>query len=163
MYVTQSTYGKGCADLLPLGSNAVTPASLHRFCQRMLALVLCVLLAGGCGRGGGDSADVGSTNAGVVRTTAGLVRGVTAADYRFFAGVPYAAPPVGPLRWQPPAPVQPWSGLRDATRAGPRCIQDSAGDMDRNRASGEGGSSSGVLLRLRSDSSSSVDRSHAFG
>jgi len=135
--VTQSTDGKGRADLLPLGSNAVAPASLHRFCQRMLALAVCVLLAGGCGRGGGDSADVGSTNAGVVRTTAGFVRGVTATDYRFFAGVPYAAPPVGPLRWQPPAPVQPWSGLRDATRAGPRCIQDSAGDMDRNRASGE--------------------------
>src|SRR6478672_11791956 len=103
----------------------------------MLALVLCVSLAGGCGRGGGDSADVGSTNAGVVRTTAGLVRGVTATDYRFFAGIPYAAPPVGPLRWQPPAPVQPWSGLRDATRPGARCIQDIAGDMDRNHATGE--------------------------
>jgi carboxylesterase type B len=73
----------------------------------------------------------------VVRTTAGLVRGVTATDYRFFAGIPYAAPPVGPLRWQPPAPVQPWSGLRDATRPGARCIQDIAGDMDRNHATGE--------------------------
>ena len=66
----------------------------------------------------------------VVRTTTGLVRGVTATDHRLFAGIPYAAPPVGPLRWQPPAPVQPWSGLRDATRPGPRCIQDTDDDFD---------------------------------
>jgi para-nitrobenzyl esterase len=135
--VTRAAYGKGCADLLPLGSNAVASASLHRLCQRVLALAFCVLLAGGCGRGGGDSADAGSTNAAVVRTNAGLVRGVTATDYRFFAGIPYAAPPVGPLRWQPPAPVQPWSGLRDATRPGVRCIQDREGDMDRGHATGE--------------------------
>jgi para-nitrobenzyl esterase len=98
---------------------------------------MCVFLAVGCGRGGEDSADSGSTNAGVVRTTAGLVRGVTAADYRFFAGIPYAAPPVGPLRWQPPAPVQPWTGLRDATRPGARCVQDSEGDIDRGHATSE--------------------------
>jgi len=66
----------------------------------------------------------------VVRTSTGLVRGVTAADHRLFAGIPYAAPPVGPLRWQPPAAVQPWSGLRDATRRGPRCIQDTGDDFD---------------------------------
>ena len=66
----------------------------------------------------------------VVRTSTGLLRGVTATDHRLFAGIPYAAPPVGPLRWQPPAPVQPWSGLRDATRPGLRCIQDTDDDFD---------------------------------
>ena len=99
--------------------------------RRLLALTFCVLLASGCGRVGGHSADSGSTNAGVVRTTAGLVRGITATDHRLFAGIPYAAPPVGPLRWQPPAPVQPWPGLRDATRPGSRCVQDIETDVER--------------------------------
>ncbi len=38
-------------------------------------------------------------------------------------GIPFAAPPVGPLRWHPPQPVQPWKGVRLATRFGPRCMQ----------------------------------------
>jgi para-nitrobenzyl esterase len=105
--------------------------------RRLLALAFCVLLVGGCGRGTGDSAEPGSTNAGVVRTTAGLVRGITASDYRFFAGIPYAAPPVGPLRWQPPEPVPPWSGLRDATRPGSRCIQDTETDVERGDGTSE--------------------------
>ncbi|MBW8710866.1 MAG: carboxylesterase family protein, partial [Mycobacterium sp.] len=104
--------------------------------RRLLALTCCVLLAAGCARGGGES-DAGSTNGGVVRTAAGLVRGVTATDYRFFAGIPYAAPPVGPLRWQPPAPVQPWAGLRDAIRPGARCIQDSETDVERGHNTSE--------------------------
>lgn len=40
-----------------------------------------------------------------------------------FAGIPFAAPPVGDLRWQAPQPVQPWSGTRDATSFGPRAMQ----------------------------------------
>jgi para-nitrobenzyl esterase len=120
-------------DLVPLGSELVLCTSV----RRLLALLFCVLLAGGCGRGVGDSRDSGLTDATVVRTTAGPVRGVTATDYRLFAGIPYAAAPVGPLRWQPPAPVQPWSGLRDATRPGARCVQDSDNDIDPKHATSE--------------------------
>ncbi|MDE0829447.1 MAG: carboxylesterase family protein, partial [Vicinamibacterales bacterium] len=36
-----------------------------------------------------------------------------------FKGVPYAAPPVGPLRWRPPQPVAPWVRVRSARRFGP--------------------------------------------
>ena len=39
------------------------------------------------------------------RPTTGTLRGTVAPDHRLFAGIPYAAPPVGPLRWQPPAPA----------------------------------------------------------
>ena len=42
---------------------------------------------------------------------------------RVFVGLPYAAPPVGELRWRAPRPAAPWKGVRDATRFGPRCMQ----------------------------------------
>ncbi|MGO4700686.1 carboxylesterase/lipase family protein [Dyella sp. 2RAB6] len=40
-----------------------------------------------------------------------------------FQGIPYAAPPVGPLRWKPPQPAVAWKDLRKAERFGPRCMQ----------------------------------------
>jgi para-nitrobenzyl esterase len=60
-----------------------------------------------------------------VRTTAGLVKGTTVADgaIRVFSGLPYAAPPVGDLRWRPPQPVAAWQGVKDATAPGPACMQ----------------------------------------
>ena len=44
-------------------------------------------------------------------------------DIWVYRGVPFAAPPVGDLRWRPPQPVEPWDGVRDATAAGPACVQ----------------------------------------
>jgi len=59
------------------------------------------------------------------RTAAGILEGEVSADgkVRTFKGVPFAAPPVGPLRWKPPQPVAPWSGVRKATEFSPRCMQ----------------------------------------
>ncbi len=59
----------------------------------------------------------------IVQTGGGPVRGVVHAGYRSFWGIPYAAPPVGELRWRSPQPPQPWAGPRDATRPGSRCPQ----------------------------------------
>ena len=60
-----------------------------------------------------------------VKTNAGLLEGTTIADgtIRVFNGIPYAAAPIGALRWQAPQPVVPWTGVRDATKAGPGCVQ----------------------------------------
>lgn len=58
-----------------------------------------------------------------VRTGAGLVRGTRSGGYRIFRGIPYAGAPTGPHRWAPPRPVQPWKGVRDATKPGPLCPQ----------------------------------------
>ncbi|MEV5966726.1 carboxylesterase family protein [Kribbella sp. NPDC051952] len=58
-----------------------------------------------------------------VHTESGTVRGVVHPDHRAFEGIPYAAPPVGDLRWAPPQPAQPWTGERDATKPGSPCPQ----------------------------------------
>jgi para-nitrobenzyl esterase len=59
----------------------------------------------------------------VVLTRDGLVRGLVAEDMRQFRGIPYAAPPVGALRWRAPRPARSWSGVRDATRFAAHCAQ----------------------------------------
>ncbi len=59
----------------------------------------------------------------VVRTDAGAVRGVSADGLRSFHGIPFAAPPVGSLRWQDPRPVRRWPGVLDATAPRSQCAQ----------------------------------------
>ena len=54
-----------------------------------------------------------------------------ASGIRVFKGIPYAAPPVGELRWKAPQPVQPWNGVRSIAEWGPRCVQSNRlGDLD---------------------------------
>lgn len=55
----------------------------------------------------------------VVVIEAGAVRGVRREGSAAFLGIPFAKPPVGPLRYAAPAPVDPWEGVRDATAYGP--------------------------------------------
>lgn len=50
---------------------------------------------------------------------AGAIRGAADGGVRRFLGIPYAAPPVGALRFAAPVPPEPWSGVRDATVPGP--------------------------------------------
>ncbi|MFF4622112.1 carboxylesterase/lipase family protein [Nonomuraea jabiensis] len=59
----------------------------------------------------------------LVRTDKGVVKGEVRKDHRAFRGIPYAEPPTGPLRWRPPQPAKPWTGVRDATAFGSQCAQ----------------------------------------
>jgi para-nitrobenzyl esterase len=57
----------------------------------------------------------------VAHTDTGALRGVRSDGVDGFLGVPYAAPPVGALRWQAPRPAARWQGTRDAVAYGNRC------------------------------------------
>jgi len=58
-----------------------------------------------------------------VKTGSGLVDGTTKGSVRIFKGIPFAAPPVGDLRWREPQPVRAWAGVKKADRFSPVCPQ----------------------------------------
>jgi len=58
-----------------------------------------------------------------VRIDTGSVSGAIKDGVQSFKGIPFAAPPVGPLRWRPPQPAAAWSGVRAATEYGHDCMQ----------------------------------------
>ena len=58
-----------------------------------------------------------------VLTRSGLVAGLADGGVEAFRGIPFAAPPVGPLRWRPPAAPAAWAAKRDASADGPACPQ----------------------------------------
>jgi len=60
-----------------------------------------------------------------VKIDNGVIEGTTQGAIRAFLGIPFATPPVGELRWKPPAPPVNWSEVRKATRFGARCMQGS--------------------------------------
>ena len=92
-------------------------------------LVICLVLIGsaflaGCIRKGPDT--------GVVKTEAGSVAGIEQGNLRVFTGIPFAAPPTGDLRWRPPAPEQPWEGVKETRVFSPACPQPVAADPTLN-------------------------------
>ncbi|MHC4470304.1 MAG: carboxylesterase/lipase family protein [Planctomycetota bacterium] len=88
----------------------------------LLAGALLLLLLLRCARAE-DEREAGPPTA---RVDSGAVSGKLVGedrDVRAFLGIPYAAPPVGPLRWKPPAPARPWTGARACTEFSPACPQ----------------------------------------
>ncbi|HEY6494198.1 MAG TPA: carboxylesterase family protein [Trebonia sp.] len=57
-----------------------------------------------------------------VRTAGGQVCGLTSGGQTSYLDIPYAAPPVGALRWQPPQPAKPWTSTYQATKLAPQCL-----------------------------------------
>jgi para-nitrobenzyl esterase len=65
-----------------------------------------------------------------VKTASGMVEGKEMGTVHAFLGIPYAAAPVGELRWKPPMPAAKWGGVRKATEFGSHCMQTNVyGDM----------------------------------
>ena len=63
----------------------------------------------------------------VVQIASGSLRGMQRGIIAVFEGVPFAAPPVGPLRWREPQPAASWAGVREATAPAHPCMQNAAG------------------------------------
>lgn len=71
----------------------------------------------------GASAATAGTTSRVVNTENGPVRGLVTDTMQQFLGIPYAAAPIGDLRWRPPQEHARWTGVLDATRFGAHCAQ----------------------------------------
>jgi len=72
-----------------------------------------------------------------VKTDAGVLEGKQVGSVHAFLGIPYAAPPVGDLRWKPPVPLTKGGGVRKATEFGAHCMQGKVfGDMNFRDAGG---------------------------
>ncbi len=60
----------------------------------------------------------------VVKVDGGQISGTSANGVRIFKGIPFAAPPVGDLRWKAPQPMAAWQGVRAAGKFGASCMQE---------------------------------------
>jgi para-nitrobenzyl esterase len=84
----------------------------------------------------------------LVTVDGGQLKGMDDGPLNVFKGVPYAAAPVGPLRWEPPAPVPAWTGARDASRDGAICPQPTRPDGRRAAGSSQNQSEDCLFLNI---------------
>ncbi|TCC52763.1 carboxylesterase family protein [Kribbella capetownensis] len=96
--------------------------------SRRLGVLLTAALLTSSAAASGGAAEATTNSRGtpadtLVSTDSGAVRGTLTPDARLFQGIPYAAPPVGELRWASPQRAASWHGIRDATKPGNRCAQ----------------------------------------
>jgi para-nitrobenzyl esterase len=101
----------------------------------VIATLCCAVLAAACGSASSTSLTTTSTaganpahyvvggDPATIRTPDGMVHGTVTSATRQFLGIPFAQPPVGPLRWKAPHPVAPWATTLQATRITAECPQ----------------------------------------
>jgi para-nitrobenzyl esterase len=99
---------------------AKSRAARRLLCSAILAVASLSPFAVAANSGAASAASLSSD----VNVAQGALRGTPrdASGVVAFKGIPYAAPPVGELRWRSPQPASPWTGTRDATAFGPRCM-----------------------------------------
>lgn len=98
---------------------------LRRRCFGLAVLGALVALAA-CGSDdddGGIGVSSGIQEGTLIELADGMVQGQVVGGARSFLGIPFAAPPVGDLRWRPPQPPQPWTGILEADEISPACAQ----------------------------------------
>src|SRR5438132_1689155 len=112
-YVTRSRFHP-CSRLLPRRCLGRIVATMLKPGLRLTAIGAVVLAGAGAARFAAPPR---------VTFDTGTLEGLDTAGVLVFRGIPYAAPPVGNLRWRPPQPAAHWSGVRDASKLGHNCIQ----------------------------------------
>src|SRR5512134_702304 len=91
--------------------------------SRMTTLLLCSLAAMGAGTVAPPQTPAPAPTPTVVRVENGELQGAVDDGVASFKGIPFAAPPVGDLRWRPPQPAARWTGVRQAAEFGANCMQ----------------------------------------
>ncbi len=87
---------------------------LFKYSSCLVVLLVLIVFAGAC------SSPSLTT---VVEVTGGTIEGIEQDGIFSYKGIPFAAPPVGDLRWKAPEPVQPWTGIKKADAFAPACMQ----------------------------------------
>ena len=94
-----------------------------RAVSRVTTLVLCSLAGLAAATSVGTAARAQAQTPSLVKVDGGELQGVVADGVVSFKGIPFAAPPVGDLRWRPPQPAAKWTGVRQAAEFGADCMQ----------------------------------------
>jgi len=93
----------------------------------------------------GDGLNASQPGDPIVAVPGGQIEGRSLAAGAVFKSIPYAAPPVDDLRWKEPAPVKPWTGVRDAGEFGASCAQI---DAQWNKAAADKGREDCLFLNI---------------
>ena len=97
--------------------RAAKESRVKRLKLAATALLLVFMVVGSCS---------GQEEQDVILLDSGPIRGKAVGEVRAFLGIPYAAPPLGELRWKPPARPAPWAMVKECQAFGPACPQKGA-------------------------------------